>query len=73
MLAGIINTAVAVLSLLIYKVIEKARELKEKLFEPEPVHNPTPTVLPVDQKRENEVTQEKAGADSNGHSANRAS
>jgi hypothetical protein len=37
MLAGIINTAVAVLSLLIYKVIEKARELKEKLFETEQV------------------------------------
>jgi hypothetical protein len=37
MLAGIINTAVAVLSLLIYKVIEKARELKEKLFDTEQV------------------------------------
>jgi hypothetical protein len=57
-LASIINTAVAVLSLLIYKVIEKARELKEKLFESEPIHNPAPTVLPVDQKRVNEVTQE---------------
>jgi hypothetical protein len=58
MLAGIINTAVAVLSLLIYKVIKKARELKEKLFETERVHNPAPTFLPVDQQRENEVTQE---------------
>ncbi len=57
-LASIINTAVAVLSLLIYKVIEKAREMKEKLFETEPVHNPAPTVLPIEQNWENEVTQE---------------
>jgi hypothetical protein len=52
MLAGIINTAVAVLSLLIYKVIEKARGLKEKLFETEPVQPTTDiqTIEPVDQK-----------------------
>jgi hypothetical protein len=52
MLAGIINTAVAVLSLLIYKVIEKARELKEKLFETDPVQPTTDIqpIEPVDQK-----------------------
>jgi hypothetical protein len=60
MLAGIINTAVAVLSLLIYKMIEKARELKEKLFDTEQVttviRKPEQTtkdiqpIEPVDQK-----------------------
>jgi hypothetical protein len=46
-LAGIINTAISALTLLIYNVIEKAKKLKEKLFEPDQATDIQP-IEPVD-------------------------
>jgi hypothetical protein len=46
-LAGIINTAISALTLLIYNVIEKAKKLKDKLFEPDQTTDIQP-IEPVD-------------------------
>ncbi len=57
-LSGIIISAVAALTLLIYKVVKKARELKAKLSGTELLHNTTTTASLVNHPREMQVIQE---------------
>ena len=57
-LSGIIISAVAALTLLIYKVVEKARELKAKLLGREPLQNTATTASLTNQPEEQQAMQE---------------